>query len=496
MVGTLAGESALKGLAACGLGLLFGVIGTAPATGEERLTFDTLYLSSGLSIVIVGLGMFALPEIVDLLRRNQTISEGRLLGDGWLRGARDALRNKWLIVRCSGIGCLVGALPGLGGSVVDWIAYGHVIQTSKDRSEFGKGDIRGVIAPESANNAVQGGALFPTLFFGVPGSGTMAVLLAAFVLIGVEPGIGMMERHLDLTFIAIWSLALANVLGAGACFLLAPQIAKLTRIRYALIGPVMIVVIAFAAIQVTRDLADLVALFLIGVLGIWMKRFGWPRPAFLIGFVLSKSFESSVYQAIQVYGLSFLQRPIVLVILALTMLSVLVAIRMRRSLPVPSEAGEAVRLRRAPQIGFTLFLVAGVALALWDSLQVSWLGSIFPLAVSVATLALVAPVLAMQAVGAGPQGVFTDEEIGATAQRGCVHYLAWIAGLFPLVLVLGFPLAAGVFVFALVSTGLRGEVVRAAVLAAGSTAFLVIVARFLGLTYPNGQVQDILGLPF
>ncbi len=170
MVGVMAGNSIIKGLAAAGLGLLLGGMGTAPATGEPRMIFDLDYLWDGLPLVVVGLGIFAIPEIVDLLRQNRSIAGGETLGKGWFDGLKDTIRNKWLILRCSGMGCMIGAIPGLGGSVVDWIAYGHVVQTSKDKSQFGKGDVRGVLAPESANNAKEGGGLIPTLLFGVPGS--------------------------------------------------------------------------------------------------------------------------------------------------------------------------------------------------------------------------------------------------------------------------------------------------------------------------------------
>ncbi|MEX2643981.1 MAG: tripartite tricarboxylate transporter permease, partial [Acetobacterales bacterium] len=190
MIGMLTGTNALKGLATCGVGLLVGSIGSAPGNGELRLAWDTTYLSDGIPLVIVGLGMFAVPEIVDLLRRHGTISQTSELGRGWMHGLRDTIRHWWIVLRCATIGVLVGALPGLGGSVVDWIAYGHVVQTSKDRSGFGSGDIRGVIAPESANNAKDGGALIPTLLFGIPGSGSMALLLGGFILIGIEPGGG------------------------------------------------------------------------------------------------------------------------------------------------------------------------------------------------------------------------------------------------------------------------------------------------------------------
>ena len=206
MIGMLTGDSALKGLATCGVGLLLGSVGAAPATGEFRMTFDTVYLSDGIPIVILGLGMFAVPEIVDLLRRSGSISTSGTLGHGWLQGLRDAVRHKWIVLRCSLIGCIVGALPGLGGSVVDWIAYGHVIQTSRNRESFGTGDVRGVLAPESANNAKEGGALIPTLLFGIPGSGSMAILLGGFVLVGVEPGLDMVTENIDLTFVMILSL--------------------------------------------------------------------------------------------------------------------------------------------------------------------------------------------------------------------------------------------------------------------------------------------------
>ena len=301
MVGVLAGGNLAKGLLACGLGLMFGALGGAPATGEFRMTLGNAYLGDGLPLVVIGLAMFAVPEIIDLLRAGGSISRSQTLGQGWLRGLKDMWAYKWLCVRCAGIGCMIGALPGLGGSVVDWIAYGHVKQTSKDKSQFGKGDIRGVLAPESANNAKEGGGLIPTLLFGIPGSGSMAVFIGGMVLIGLEPGPSMVEGQLNLTYVIIWSLALANVVGAGACLFLSKYVAMLTTIRYTYLAPFMIMVICFAAFQAQRDLGDLITLFVVGLLGILLKRFGWPRPAFLIGFVLADQSETELYQAVQFY---------------------------------------------------------------------------------------------------------------------------------------------------------------------------------------------------
>ena len=186
MVGVLSGDNLYKGFIACGVGLLLGAIGAAPATGEWRVTFGSYYLFDGVKLVIVGLGIFAVPEIVDLLVKNRTIATTSALGKGWKQGIKDTWLYKWIIIRCAPLGAIIGAIPGLGGSVVDWIAYGHVVQTSKDKNQFGKGDIRGVIAPESANNAKEGGGLVPTLLFGIPGSGSMAVFLGGLTILGLR----------------------------------------------------------------------------------------------------------------------------------------------------------------------------------------------------------------------------------------------------------------------------------------------------------------------
>ncbi|MGD8763021.1 MAG: tripartite tricarboxylate transporter permease, partial [Desulfobacteraceae bacterium] len=177
MVGVLSGNKPIRGILAAGIGVMIGALGDAPAVPEYRYTFGIDYLMDGIPLVVVGLGLFAFPEIVDLVIKGRSIADVATLGKGWLDGVKDTLRHKFIVMRCSAIGVVVGFLPGLGGSVVDWIAYGHIIQTTRDREKFGKGDIRGVIAPESANNAKEGGGLIPTFLFGIPGSGSMAVFL-------------------------------------------------------------------------------------------------------------------------------------------------------------------------------------------------------------------------------------------------------------------------------------------------------------------------------
>lgn len=503
MVGVLAGSSLVKGLAACGIGLVFGSLGGAPATGEFRMTFGHFYLYDGVPLVVVGLALFAVPEIVDLLRRERSIAKGGSLGAGWVDGLRDMIRNWWLCLRCAGIGAMVGAIPGLGGSVVDWIAYGHVVQTTRDKSRFGQGDIRGVLAPESANNAKEGGGLMPTLLFGIPGSGSMAVFLGGMILIGIEPGPGMVGRHLDLTYTIIWSLALANVLGAGLCLVLSGFIARLTTIRYALLAPFMIMVISFAAFQATRDLMDLVTLFLIGLLGVGMKRFGWPRPAFLIGFVLAGRAETYLYQAVQFYGWGFFARPGVLIIGAITIASVWLGSR--------QQVGEGTTARgwepppppetRWPQVAFAGVILTLSLYALVDAWQKSFLGGIFPLGVATVTVLLTGYLIYALVAGehshsANHDQEVTDKHANDPSVPSLMHYLLWLGALYVLTALIGFYLAIITFFLAFLTVKARAGWGQTLLLTASAAIFLAFLSDVLILHFPRGYLQDYVDLPW
>jgi TctA family transporter len=263
------------------------------------------------------------------------------MGRGWLTGILDTWRNKWLVLRCSIVGCIVGALP-IGGS--DWIAYGHAVQTSKQRDTFGKGDVRGVIAPEAANNANAGGALVPALIFGIPGSGSTAVFLGGLILIGVQPGPAMIDRNLDLTYTIIWSLALANVMGAGLCFLISGQMAKLTTIPFVYLAPYILTVVFFGAFQSTRQWGDMLALFAVGVFATFLRRFGYSRPAFLIGFVLQDNIETLLYQTVQFYTWGTLvARPLFWLLLAINLVSLWAGLKYRPTLETEGTTHAATR---------------------------------------------------------------------------------------------------------------------------------------------------------
>ena len=324
MVAILSGRVPLKGIIAGGIGLLFSMIGTDKQEGLLRWTFESIYLIDGLSLIVISLGLFAIPELADMVIEGSKISsvpKSAMKGVGL--GMRDVFTHWWLMVRCSFLGTWIGIIPGLGAAVVDWLAYGHARQTCKGAADtFGKGDVRGVIAPESANNAKQGGALVPTLAFGVPGSASMALLIGGFMIHGIQPGPEMFARHLDVIYAIVWSTAIANIAATVIALLFTNQLAKISAVRIQILAPLVMVVVFLAAFQATTSMGDLITLFITGVLGWTMKRCGWPRPPLLLGFLLGSLIERYAVISVKAYGYAFLTRPLVIVIWAITIITI------------------------------------------------------------------------------------------------------------------------------------------------------------------------------
>ena len=324
MVAVLSGNTPLRGLAMACFGIMTAMIGSDPQTGTLRWTFGSLYLWDGLPLVPIVLGLFALPELCDLAIARTAITaditKAMNIKEGMWKGAKDCFTHWWLVMRCSGLGAGLGAVPGIGGSVIDWLAYGHAMRTEKGATAtFGQGDVRGVIASESSNNAKEGGALVPTVAFGVAGSAGMAILLGAFLIHGLVPGPDMLGKNLDFTYSMVWSVAIANILGAGMCYLFSGQFARLALFRYTLILPCVLGIIYIGAFQGERNWGDLYALLFFGVLGWIMKQAKWPRPPLILGAVLGDIVERYMFISIGRYGIDWLARPVVAAIFLLAL---------------------------------------------------------------------------------------------------------------------------------------------------------------------------------
>jgi putative tricarboxylic transport membrane protein len=318
-IGTLAGASLLKGLLSGGIGLMLAAIGVDPQTGSLRYTFGSLYLWDRLDIVPVVVGLFAIPEIVDLAVRGTSIAGARPSKlAGVMEGIKDTFRHFWLVLRCSLIGVYFGILPVLGANVAQWIAYGHAAQGLPDRRLAGTGVVQGVLGPGSANNATRGGDLIPTIAFGIPGSASMALLLGALLIVGLQPGPEMLKSRLDVTFAMVWILILGNLIVAAICFLILNYLAALTFIRGQLLIPFLLLLVFIGSFTANNHLADLVVTLIFGAIGYLMVLFGWPRPPLILGLILGKIGENYLWISTAAYGAKWLTFPSVIVLILIT----------------------------------------------------------------------------------------------------------------------------------------------------------------------------------
>ncbi|NNU80793.1 tripartite tricarboxylate transporter permease [Halovulum dunhuangense] len=437
LVVTLSRGAMLKGLLAAALGLLLSTVGDEPQTGELRWTFGSFYLWDGLSLVAVALGLFAVPELIDLGANKKPISRDNNKPDPWqqLEGVRDVFRNWWLVIRCSAIGTLLGSIPGVGANIIDWVAYGYAANSIKDSHKtFGKGDVRGVIASEASNNAKEGGALVPTLAFGVPGSASMAILLGAFLIHGIAPGPEMLDSKLDVTFTLIWTVALANILGAGLCIMSSGVFAKLALVRASIIVPLILSIMVVGAYQSSKAYGDLVVLVAFGVLGWVMKRLDWPRPPLILAFVLGGLVENYLFISQLRYGVEWMLMPVPFVLLCIMAFMlfrqpIMAGWRRVRGTTAPVRHGETADTAR-PDRGMAFFcdiaLLAAVAGLLFYALVSSsgWdlPARLFPNVIAYAGLAAVA----IMAAGWFIRGNSGVKSTGHEPLRAVLKQGAWL----------------------------------------------------------------------
>lgn len=400
-VGALTGNSLFKGLLAALFGILLSTIGYSTQGGNPRYYFGSVYLLAGLPLVPLALGLFGLPEIIYLSAKNATIAKSGEEGDRskqMLLGIQDTFRNWWLVLRASLIGIYVGMLPGAGGAVADWLAYGHAVQSARDKSMFGKGDVRGVIAPEAASHSVKGSALLPTIAFGIPGTPGLAVMMGAFLIHGLRPGPEMLTTNLVLTVSFIWTLIIANVVGACLLMLWGNQLARITFLRGNLIVP-MIMLFAFMGAWTARNqLGDWWTLIALGGVGYIFKLAGWPRPPVILGFILGPIMETNLDLSYQAMQLRWLERPIVLVMLGLLVLALGFSVwktqwrdRGKQSVTFSVEGPGTGHLTLSLGLGILSILV--FATALYQAMGWPMDARFFPVTVAVPALVLSAVVL-------------------------------------------------------------------------------------------------------
>lgn len=483
--GFLTGGAPLKGALAACLGLLLGSVGSAPADAVDRYTFGQLYLIDGIPLVGVALGIFGIAEIIDLLAKGGQIAERIGLGSGWLQGAKDVVQHWGIVVRGSIIGVWAGILPGIGATAGAWMSYGHVVAMARDRERFGKGDIRGVIGPESANNSVEAGDFIPTLLFSVPGGAPAAILLGALFYYGIQPGPRMVQENLDLIFTIIWSFAIANTMGAALCLFLSPALARLTWIPFAKLAPAIVVTIFFGSFQSSQQFGDIYAMLGLGLLGWFMKQLGWPRAPFLVGFVLTKPTEQYLWLSISRYGAEWLLRPGVIVlglVLLGSILWVVLGKRGGKDLPAEESPEGALQLGKAPSIAFLVLVFVVSAAALYEAQSFPYLGAIFPMAATIPAvfMALAQIVIEARAAHETP-GVETRQRV----KLALGYFLALVLYLL-MILFFGFGSATALFVFGFLFSRVKMGWVPALTYAGVVVGLTLLLNKLLGLYWAEG----------
>ena len=518
-VASLSGGNLIKGLTAGCLGLALATVGVDPIRGFPRFTFEavlgqeaSVFLWDGVSLVAVTIGLFAIPEIIDLAVQGTSIARDKIekLGGVW-EGVKDTFKHWRLVLKCSGLGTYIGLLPGLGGATAQWVAYAYAVQSSPGKDRFGKGAVEGVLGPGAANNSKEGGSLIPTIAFGVPGSVSMAILLGAFLIQGIVPGPDLLDpaKHLTLTFSFVWIIVIANIVTVAVCFLFLNQLAKITLVRGVLLIPFLLLLIYIGGFTVKNSFGDMIMVLIFGALGWLMVQFDWQRPPLLLGLVLGTIAERNLFISTQAYGTGWLMHVGVIIIGLFILGAIIYSIRqIRKEKARLSEAdrGSAsdteliIILKPAYRALFALFWVSAFVYMLREAYfeirAIEEQSARFPVIVAL-------PGLALAVLAFGQDFLAGLRRTGPTAapasnqpelRQRAISVIMWIVGFLAGVWLLGFNLAVPILTFLFLKFG-SGEKwwISMVLTSVAWLCFYGLFGYFLHLPFPEGELFVRLG---
>ncbi len=520
-VASLSGEAVLKGLIAAGMGFFLATIGLDPISGIQRYTFNQLFLWDGIGLVPVTVGLFAIPEIIDLAIHGGAIAKSNIgkIG-GVMQGVKDTFIHFWLVVRCSAMGAYIGVIPGMGGAVSQWISYAHAVQSSPDKERFGKGAVEGVLGPGAANNSTLGGALIPTIAFGVPGSVSAAILLGAFIIQGIVPGPDMLlpapKGKLDLTFSFVWIIVLSNLITVAICFLFLNHLAKITQVRSGLLMPFILLLIYLGAFAEKNAFPDVAIVLAFGLLGWIMVKLDWQRPPLILGLVLGPLMENRLFLSTDNYGAAWLWRPGVLILGAITLLGIFYPLIKKKWRKTRDESAIPLRFRPVVQApaeqkihwGSAIFVIALITFlswALWTSKGFGYRAGLFPWSVGYPMLLLCVFQLGMtlmkreshtHVATMGDFEAASEPELPRkVANLRTAKILAWIIGYFFVIWLLGFVYAVPVAMLSYLKFGADEKWPISLILtAAGWTFFYLLFQHALSIPFPPGLFFEWMGM--
>lgn len=322
-------KNALKPLIATLLGLLIAVIGADAVTGTARYTMGFLELRDGIDFVVIAVGVFGLSEVFIRLERNIDLDKvnTKIAFADLFPKISELWKDRWAIMRGSIIGFFVGVLPGAGATITTFMVYSLEMKLSKTPEEFGKGISKGLSSPEAANNATVGGALIPLFALGIPGSGTTAILLGALMMIGIKPGPLMFDKSGDIIWAAIAGLLLANVLLLALNTIFVPVFASLITKADRYLVPMIAALCIIGIYMLHNSLVDVGIMLLFGIIGYFLRKFGFPLSPLILGVILGPMLENHFRQSLMMSKGSsfdiFFTRPITTSLLAISLIILL-----------------------------------------------------------------------------------------------------------------------------------------------------------------------------
>ena len=321
MITVVAEGSIVKGLVAGAAGLLITTIGIAPNSPELRYTFGSLGLYDGVDFIAALIGMFAVAEMLKLAGQEGGIADQEIdLSGNVISGVRETFTHPITVVKSGYIGMLIGAVPGAGATVSNFLAYGEAMRSSDDPDAFGKGEPLGVISSEASNNGTIGGSLIPTISFGIPGSGSTAVLLGGLLMHGLRPGPQLFEADLHITYAFLLALLVGNVFIILVGVFIVTRLAKLTQVDTHIIIPMIFVLSMVGGYTLRSNWVDVITVLALGFLGYIMVKENYSIIAFVLGVVLGPIAEENLVRSLQISDgsyLIFVTKPLSLLITAL-----------------------------------------------------------------------------------------------------------------------------------------------------------------------------------
>jgi putative tricarboxylic transport membrane protein len=350
IIGSLAGKSVLKGLAGGAIGLLISSVGISHANEVARFTFGIPELRGGVSLVAALIGVFAIPQVLSMIaefRTKETIVEYKPQRGVTLKTMVKVLSEPVHFIRSAAIGSFIGILPGAGGPIASLVSYNEAVRWSKDKSKFGKGELRGVTASEVANNACAPASLIPLVTLGVPGSSPAAVIAGALMLRGLNPGPELFQSDGTLVYSFGWSLMLAGVMTFIVGSVFAPFMIRIVSIPLRLLAPLIFFLSVIGAYAIRNDIFDVYLMFGLGVLVFLMRPLGIHPGPIGLGIILGPIIEPALVQSLYIarassIGNVFFTGTINITLIAITVLSIALVILTRLKDRARERAGGAI----------------------------------------------------------------------------------------------------------------------------------------------------------